>query len=363
MSRQRAAFTLLELMVVILIIAVVIAIVLPSIGPVRDSARRSDTQGMLNRIGQAAASFQADERRLPGYFSQKEMGDSANGSMAATGRGMSAMENVMLDLIGQSAAAGAAGPADLPVGPIVTNPQFTVNVDTFGVTPSGKSYFVPDPKHYVAQALGTGQDSLAGLGHAAGEGLPQLKDVVDAWGNPILVWVKDERAVQKVTALGDFAAIDSSAAGPSRFYWASNACFLRAKSLGKKGYDQTDVNKGSMLNATAAGSNMNALQSLAGMLGSPSYPVSTTTVPFLPAEARSSFMLQSTGADGVYLSRKDRGFKQFSATGFIDYGVNLAPDPTMAVSATNRYTDANGTPTNNDLLKLFDDVIVPAGTN
>jgi hypothetical protein len=47
--------------------------------------------------------------------------------------------------------------------------------------------------------------------------------------------------------------------------------------------------------------------------------------------------------------------------GFIDYRMNFVPDPTQQQSATNQYQDANGRPTNFDILGPFDDLFSTAG--
>src|SRR5262249_47563424 len=153
-----------------------------------------------------------------------------------------------------------------------------------------------DPAHFVAQPLNVSQmGGVPAVANAAAEGQPQLKDLVDAWGNPILLWAQDERAVQQVKSVDDFARIDSSG-GPARFYWNSNACFLESKTLGKRGYDQ-QANSALSINGNTAPV---VQQSLMGLVGSPSFSVQVATPPlYLPTQGRSSFLLQSAGRDGV----------------------------------------------------------------
>src|ERR1044071_7678227 len=109
-------FTLIELLVVILIIAVVISITVPAVGNARDLAKRTETQSMLGQLQQACGQFINSERRTPGYFSVKDMGSTDNDA-APTGRGMSAMENILLDLFGIAGVAPAAGSNPVSVGP------------------------------------------------------------------------------------------------------------------------------------------------------------------------------------------------------------------------------------------------------
>lgn len=332
MPQRRLAFTLIELLVVILIISAVIAILIPTVGAVRTAARRNETQTLMNRIAQAAGMFQQDERRLPGYFSQQEMGSSENLT-----RGMSQMENVMLDLAGIPSAT-APSPGDVIVGPTATN-TIRFNVQLFGVPDAGsKSYFIPDPRYFVAQTSDGQQVGVAG--HTASEGQPQLPDVVDAWGQPLLAWVVDDRAVVPVRQESDFAR-QSADSGLARFYWATNAAFLQATRLGRRGLDQTDTNVGSLLGPGQA----NRLRSMIGMLGSPSFPYRGDPPPpvnTLPTAPRAPFVLQSAGPDGVYVGKRDAGARQFPG-GYIEYSVNFLAGETS------------------DIMARFDDVLASGG--
>src|SRR5262245_59197776 len=95
LPRRAAGFTLIELLLVIIIISVILALVLPAIGKARESARSAGTRALVNSLVAACATFQADERRVPGKYMAKTMGHQEN-----IQRGMSGMENVMIDLAG-----------------------------------------------------------------------------------------------------------------------------------------------------------------------------------------------------------------------------------------------------------------------
>src|SRR5205809_5697872 len=94
---SRRAFSLIELMIVILIIAMIIAIVVPALGHARKGARNAATRNLMVQVEQACSSFQLSERRLPGYFSVRDLGSGSTGNGA---QGFTGMENVMFDIAG-----------------------------------------------------------------------------------------------------------------------------------------------------------------------------------------------------------------------------------------------------------------------
>ena len=359
----RRAFTLIELLVVMIIIAVIIAIVLPAVGGVRNTARKQGTATLLNNVAQASQQFYNDNRRMPGMFSERSMGATMN----TQGPGMSSMENILLDLIGAQTVRGdqanpAGGATWIEVGPhtMGSNPlNLKVNMDTFGAGTGSKNYFTPDAKLYVAQILPSQVATPPNGNVGASENDPQLKDLVDYWGQPVLAWRQDDTAIGPVTQISNFAAADSSAQAPSRFYWNSNAAFLKSTALGRRGRPQDDANIGSMLYSTNANEQA---QSIAAFLGHPSYPYRPAGggVPTVPASARGKLVLHSAGADGVYLARNDRGARQF-ANGLMNYAVNFVPDPSQPQSATNRYETEDGKADSIDLLARFDDLTEGAG--
>jgi prepilin-type N-terminal cleavage/methylation domain-containing protein len=352
MSRKGAAFTLIELLVVLVIIGVIIAIVLPALGIVRTISRKSATDGMLRQITNAVGAFQNDHKRLPGYFNARDMAHPENADPSGATGGFSAMQNLMLEL---------AGFQQVPSGGVLIGPRATAQVmaepNSIGVGGEGlKAYWVPDRRHLTPQNETSGQQVGTGPNMA-------WPSVVDEWQNPILAWAKDETAVGQAKNLQQFAKIQLSSPqdAPAQFYWAPNAAFLQATAFGKRATNQA-ADSAIGLNAT------NQDRSLAGMLGNPNDPCKSANPPdpvlgiySVPGSPRAPFMVQSAGADGVFVGKNDRGYKPFSALGFIDYRLTFAPDVNTPPSATNQWTDKNDKPTNRDVMTPFDDVLVHGG--
>lgn len=340
--QSRAGFSLIELLVVLFIIGLVVAIVIPALGAARTVARKTSTQTLLNQVSQAAMQFQTDQRRVPGAFSARDMGATENAT-----RGMSGMENMLLDLAGGVVGSNATGPT-ISVGPFnAPNKQLQVDTAVIGVdTNSSKVYFAPPAKNYVAQISGRGQ--IGDAAHTgASEGDTQLKDLVDDFGQPILAWTIDEGAIGPVSTAADFARVASDGAGNgvSRFYWNQNACFLNAPALGKLQRNQVGL---SMLTDAA-----NRIANLTTVLGNPSSPVdpSQDRNAIIPSAARGGkFVLQSAGADGIFCSKEDKGFKSSGSAGLLPFGANF------------KRADNSAYPKSIDVLVDFDDIVIGGGS-
>lgn len=346
MKTSHRGFSLVELLVVIAIIALIIGIVIPALGAARDLAKKSATSELITQIGSAAGMFKNDKRRSPGYYSAREMGDNENFD-----RGMSGAENMMLDLAGGDAIRTTGDATHIEIGP-KNSSKIYVDPDALGTGGAG-SYFTAPGKYYAAQIAGTQQ--MANIaGHAGPDGAKQMKDLVDAWGQPLLVWQADEATLTAVAAIDDFSSVSYNGNRPSRFYWNSNACFLRSTSLGKKGSDQNDANNGSILGTQR--SNAERQATLGGLLGLPtSVRAEDATANFnqmLPQAPRGGIVIQSAGTNGIYLSQKERGAR--NASNVLYFGLNFKG------TDNNPLLDSSGKPLAVDLRGGFDDIIETA---
>jgi prepilin-type N-terminal cleavage/methylation domain-containing protein len=328
---SRRAFSLIELMIVILIIAMIIAIVVPALGHARKAGRNSATQQLMVQVEQACTSFQISERRLPGYFSARDMGSTTN-----AGIGFTAMENVMFEL------AGGIVPANSPnafqYGPTPTS-QVWYDGDKVGILQGGnKAYFTPPAKYFKRQ------DGTEGLGTkvVGGNNYNYIRDLVDAEGTPILLWIADPMSVQPVTTANDFALKDSPATAnilPARYYWNANAAFLNSTTCGDKRVDQVS-------NSLIGGGGATAIASMLGVLGNPSSPNNLTPPagqPILPTAGRGAFILQAAGSNGVFVGKEERGGKTATGGNTLGYDLNFRSQPAS------------------DLMKDFDDILVAGG--
>nr|HRJ50406.1 prepilin-type N-terminal cleavage/methylation domain-containing protein [Phycisphaerales bacterium] len=211
-ARARSAFSLIELLVVMFIIVLVISIVVPALAKARQATRVTATKNLMSNLLTSAATFQQDERRLPGRYSGRDMGSDNNANTI----GMTMTENILLDLAGGVVQIGGPRPSTggVHVHPFggtsssrASQEGAWVDVGLIGQpSKSGKGYFIPDKKFFIEQ-VNPSQVGTAGTPDADGRTYP---DLVDAFGQPLLVWVEDESTVGRV-------AFDSSSSGPNNF--------------------------------------------------------------------------------------------------------------------------------------------------
>lgn len=285
-GRVRRAFSLVEMMVVLLILAVVLAIVVPALSAARNTARKAATNAVMNQLATSCAAFQMDERRLPGYYTVRDVGSAGNDT-----RGFSAMNNILADLAG-GIVQNSSTSTTVQVGPVAGTTQIYIDTALIGSSRqisgvTNKSYFQPDPKFFgiVTGKEGDAQHNL-------------LPDLLDSWGTPILAWQQDETP----NTTGDFSALNSGT--PAKFYWVQNAAYLKSTGLGKFTINQsTDSWLGS-----GAG---NRVDSLRAVLGTPAFvdPEYPNPPTMRPAQARAPIVFQSAGYNSTYCGRTERGGK------------------------------------------------------
>lgn len=396
-TTNQRAFSITELLIVIAIIALLVAILFPALAGVRVRARELETTRLINDILTAAQTFRTDTGRLPGYFTADEMGADANGgssAVATDGAGLSAMENVLLDLAGTEAIWSEADNPDqtvwLPTSPyqnVGDTGEIFVNPDLIGAGEGdylrlSSKFFAAQPNSSPTEAA---QQGDVARGQVGAEGERQIPDVVDAFGTPLLVWSADtgrSGTLTRSTAAGpadNFARTaydpNDNTIRPARFYWNANAAFLKAPRLGREQRNMLSANLNDGEPTSLLGGAVRQAVSDQGMeelmeafFGNPSYPDEATLIAgadiynqVWAREARGDFIVHSAGRDGIYVSTRDRQgagviADSAGATGTrpnLRYALSFVTGP-----GGTRLTDDDGRFETRDLLAGFDDIFI-----
>jgi prepilin-type N-terminal cleavage/methylation domain-containing protein len=360
---RRNAFTLIELLVVVGIIALVVGILIPTLGSVRDAARKTSTMGLANDVTTAAVTFMTDNRRAPGHFSQDQMGTSA-----AAGVGFTNSENVLIDLAGGVVPNSGTNNPD--------NDNSIVDVGPPGATsgaggPGGAGPMSDDEFIRIDNSLvGSGQGDHGGylrLGEEvlipvegqkgndpAAKDRTDMVDLVDYFGQPMLLFTANEGAVLPTSKFAahhaentDTPTLDQLA----MFYWACNAGYLASERLGARGSNQF---RDSILGGATPITEEHLGLSLEGLLGSPAYPGNDADDPFnlVPLRPRGKVVVVSAGADRIYFARDQDPGQAIPASGpQSEWIIDYAPRPAA---------DQAGDPRRNEV-EAFDDLVMSAG--
>lgn len=304
---ERAGFTLVELLVVISIIAILLGLLFPALGIARRAARSTSSQAMMRDVTVAIESFRVQENRVPGYFSQKKLGAVEN-QVA----GLTAMENALLELavepVPRSEWDVDNAPADdntwLEIGPSSDDMDEQVRIDfaAFG-SPDGPGYLQLDAKRMfpvIGQETAHEVRSIPEDLTSLTKGVP---DVVDAFGQPIMMWSRDLGGPGRINKVEDFCQFQyGNTVAP--FYWTANSGYLKSTNLGDRQVNQA---KESLL-GFEVDDEMRLLTNLMGVTGSPAYPEDRGSGagvddPWYPSRPRGDVVLISAGADRVYFKR------------------------------------------------------------
>ncbi len=356
----RRAFSLIEMMIVIVIIAIVTALVVPALGKARDVAKDTDTRTLLNSVSQSASQFSLDHNgNGPGYFSALEMAQTDNG---VGGEGFSGMQNAMLDLAGGAltkAPGDAVGPEEIVVGPFAAAAKNVV-VDTrlIGAGKTDKAYFVPSAKNFKKQdgTDGAIRGADASGNSSASTGNITLPELVDARGQPILWWASNSSAIGPSAPFAADTSNSGSGDGAARVYWNPNAVFVSSSAVGAK-------NINNLANSALNDNNANKLTTLTALMGNPNSPVNALATPAMmkPSAARGTALLHAAGRDGVYLSAT-RGPRRM----LTDVDLAMPENRAALKYATNFYQvappderrlDGDRKRSSIDVLADFDDII------
>lgn len=354
-------FSLVELLVVVSIIALLVGILIPVLGSVRNSAKKTQATTLLNDVANASSMFLTDNRRLPGYWSQDDLGSAEN----QASNGVSNTHSVLLDLAGginPDAPAPSISPTDagysvVEIGPRGTTAPAAVRIDNrqVGTGKFGGGYLKlgAEVLYCVPNALRTGSMQ----NNNGNPDYPGIVDLVDPFGMPVLIYSENESAQSVPGARFSARRAPQTPGEPvAKFYWATNSIYTSSTALGEAGVRIAGANGQQGLSLLGSDMTDDKLdRTMEGVLGSPAFPQkpdpSLNVGTLVPAAGRGKLVLISAGADKVYVARKQDRFRP--TTPGVDGQVWYAPLRTQG--------DPSSSDTTLGTLSEFDDVVIGAG--
>lgn len=315
----RSGFTLTELLVAIGIIALLIAILLPALAKALQRAKATQTLSTMQEFSKACDAFHQEFGRYPGIVPE---------AILASDPKITGTENALFHLMGGAvdqddpaygSFSSGSGWTEIVFGSSPNTFAIKVNPQKLGEGPrvGGKQYppfFAPksaevQPTRHVTSVGGPGPT-------------PDLPDLVDAWGQPILY----------IRALRDAGPLVGS---------ASTAQFSRAGAMGY--YDGIvelgELGKSQETSVLAIGSAAQREASLAQLIRSPAIGAGDQPLTGAP---RGRYVLVSAGPDGIFLSSTQ------------------VKNPANG-SAITDIVGASSNPAGPDVIKFYDDIVVAGG--
>ena len=321
----RRAFTLVELLVVIALIGILAGILLVAVGSATNTAKRSRTIATMNSVSAAIDSFVLEHGALPGLVPVHLLGE---------GDVVSQSQNVLLHLTG-----GARAYATYNNGgnEVALDPAAEAEYNRFLALP-GTVAIELDPISdgeltyhlvYKSERVGEGPwikgrpyppylapkddeirfpQSSDVLTDPLTTGHNNLPDVVDAWGQPLLIFMR-QRANGPLISTHEHGDSDSTN-GP-QFHQEGICIYTAAATLGEhEGRQRQDtLDSGGIMGSRLAGLDVGGGQDgerehwLYLMLAHPTFTsFNASTFEGQPAGA---YLLLSAGPDGIYLNHED----------------------------------------------------------